>query len=567
MNEKDDGVGRRAFASALFLIFTASGLFQGWIPAAFPAEWQSFVLYGTIAMMGLAGSTFLSGVVRFAYKVLLLGRASRERGTHGGEEWAKRKDLAAAGIVNPKDDTALWVGVFEDEVIRFKNETHSLIVSPAGGGKTVYLVVMQLCTASLPMLVTDMKGELFAITARWRERVLKQKVRVINPHPGTPYGKGDSYNPCDLVIDAVNHEPRDVLVDARGIALQLLPEPANSDVNVHFRAGSRQIMAFTIASLALVAPNECCLPQVQKFITNTPEFLRLCKKMHEFTEEMVAGRDYLRLVFEDVAGMAASLMSANEKTPREFQAFVNGAVQVLGPFAPSGRLAEFTRSSTFRFRDLKQVDAQGRKTTVYVVCDMTRMSQYASMIALFNWAAMIELQRAQQRQQVLILMDEASNFVIADLPKMLTALRGYGISVFMVFQEVAEMARVYGKEAADTMFSQSDLIIGMGIKAIETAERFSRMAGSRTIEAGNYNMGGLVGDEVSEGRSFVKRDLITPSEVRRLEDYEMLVFIKNNRPAIINRVGYHEVEPISGGVDPNPMHGNVAYVGATKVRL
>lgn len=538
---------------ALILAALIWAFAKGHLPHVFPADWHPAILTiaGTIAAFCAinVGAKFLTLSHRFSVMV----QSATPKTLHGSARFADMGDIKKSGL---HDNNGLWIGLFGDQVLRFENETHTLVISPAGGGKTVYLVVPQLGLVNMPMLVTDMKGELTAITARWRQDRMGHRVRVLNPPDAWPY-PSDTYNPCDIVLEDLVTDPRDALLDARAIALQLIPEPPRTDVNAYFRQGARDIVSFTILALAVRYPSDCNLSEAQRFVTNPVAYRNLC-------EEMKDGQGGLE---GDIANIAQLHIAASEATPREFQSFMNNAAQSLGPFAPSGRIAQFCRTSSFRFRELKTGDENGAPVTIYNCCDMTRLAQFGPWTGLLNWAAMTELQRCQVRQQVLILMDEASNFTIADLPKYLTALRGYGISVFLVFQEHAEIERVYGKDAATTFWSQSDLRIGFGIKSQETAERFSKMAGVRTIESKNFNLGSEAGDSISQSQSYAKRDLLTPDEVRSLDENQMLVILKNNPLIIAERCGYHEIEPLRSNLNPNPLHGNQPFLGKTRVIL
>lgn len=528
---------------------------EGHLPQIFPEDWHPAILaiMGTIGVF--CGVNIAAKLVTLYHRVSVMVQSATPQTLHGSARFADMSDVKAARL---HDNNGLWIGLFGNQVLRFENETHTLVISPAGGGKTVYLVVPQLGLVNMPMLVTDMKGELTAITARWRQEVMGHRVRVLNP-PSVWDQPTDSYNPCDLVLDDLLTDPRDAMLDARSIALQLIPEPtrAGTDNNQFFRQGARDIVCFTILGLALRYPESCHLPEAQKIVANPVAFRRLCEEL----------KDGQGGVEGDVANMAQQHLAAIDQTPREFQSFVNNAAQALGPFVHSGRIAEFCKTSSFRFRELKTGDENGKPVTIYNCCDMTRLSQFAPWTGLLNWAAMTELQRCQVRGQVLILMDEASNFTIADLPKYLTALRGYGISVFLVFQEHSEIERAYGKEAAATFWGQSDLIIGFGIKSQETAERFSKLAGVRTVESRNFNLGGQAGDTINQSQAYSKRDLITADEIRARDSDDMLVIIKNMPLIVATRCGYHEIEPLRSHLDPNPLHGDQPYKGRTRYEL
>lgn len=534
--------------ASLVLAALIYGGAHGWIPGPIPEPAAHYV---TLAAQILAAALvwYLSGLALRGLSGFQTLVASKSPSTvHGSARYANRDDILRAGLDGEK---GLWVGVYEDLVLRFQNETHTLVVASAGSGKTVDDVIMQLGIVDMPMVITDMKGELYWVTARWRERRFGHKIVVINP-PAGAYHPGASYNVCDLVIEALAHNPQDGLTDAWGIATQLHPDPAKPDANAFFRHGARQIVSFTIVATAIISPAECCLPLVQKIVTDTPVLLQLCEEM----------KDHPAL-HGDVAAIAQSLLSAYQNTPKLFGDFQTGAVQALSGFAPSGRLAAMSSTSTFRFRDLKILG----KHSIYIVFDMTRMHQFKKFVSLLNWANMIELQRSSHPRRVLVMMDEASNFPIAELPNYLTALRGYGISVYMVFQELEEIKRVYGDHALATLLGQSDMIKAFGIKSQATAEHISKLCGATTVETGGFGLGRSEADTASQSRAFAGRPLLTPDQIRLLEADEQLVFLKNLPVLRCRRVGYHQVEPLRSGLAPNPMHGGVPYRGDKIVEL
>lgn len=521
---------------------------QGWIPGPVPEPAAQYVTLGA-QILGFGLVWYLSGFVLRAFSGFQTLIASKSPSSvHGTARYANRKDIVRAGLTQEK---GLWVGVYEDLVLRFQNETHTLVVASAGSGKTVDDVIMQLGIVDMPMFINDAKKELYYTTARWREQQFGHKIIVINA-PDDAAHPAASYNVCDLVVEALVHEPRDALTDAWGIATQLHPDPAKPDANAFFRHGARQIVSFTIVATAILSPEECCLPLVQKIVTDTPVLLELCEAM----------KDHPALQ-GDVAAIAQSLLSTHQSTPKLFGDFQTGAVQALSGFAPSGRLAAMSTTSTFRFRDLKE---QG-KLSIYVLFDMTRMHQFKKLVSLLNWACMVELQRCGHPQRVMIMMDEASNFPIIELPNYLTALRGYGISVYMVFQELEEIKRVYGEAALATLLGQSDMIKAFGIKSQATAEHISKLCGTTTVETGGFGLGRSEADTASQSRGFAGRPLLTPDQIRLLEADEQLVILKNLPVLRCRRVGYHQVEPLRSGLAPNPMHGGVPYRGEKIVEL
>jgi len=539
--------GRPVLAPAAILGAAAYGAAEGWIPEAIPPEWRSIAMPAIGAIVGLSGLQLLRALIEFADYIRKTARALAESGTsHGTAGWASREEARAAGL---HGERGIFIGVHEGEVVRFDNETHTLVLAPAGAGKTQCVALPQLGLVDQAMVVTDPKAELAAMTARYRAAVLGHRVVVLN---GERLGfESEAYNPCAIVVEDLMLSPMDAMSDAAAIALQLMPEPPETDKNQFFRDGGRRIIKFVILGLAVRSPEEAHLAMVQKIVAHTEELLEMFEDLK--TETALNG---------DIAGTASSLLTMASRREGEFTSCLSGAVQALDPFASSGRLARLSDRCTFRFRDLKK-----GKMTVYLVCDMTRMKQFAKAIALWNWAAMVELQRCGDNRPVIFLMDEASNFVVEGLPNAMTALRGYGIRLVLFVQELAEIKRAYGADALKTILSQTSLQMVFGVTSLEAAEHFSKKCGNRTIGSSRLALGQSIEDDIGESRGAMQRPLITADELRRMPEQEMLVFVGNLKPMRCLKIGAHEIEPLRSNFAPNPLHGNVPRKGEVLVRM
>src|SRR5690606_31963981 len=77
--------------------------------------------------------------------------------------------------------TGVYVGGWEDKdgnfyYLRHSGPEHVLTYAPTRSGKGVGLVVPTLLSWSASCVITDLKGELWALTAGWRQKHAKNKV-------------------------------------------------------------------------------------------------------------------------------------------------------------------------------------------------------------------------------------------------------------------------------------------------------------------------------------------------------------------------------------------------------
>lgn len=163
-------------------------------------------------------------------------------------------------------------------------------------------------------------------------------------------------------------------------------------------------------------------------------------------------------------------------------------------------------------------------------------------------------------------MDEATNFKIEGLPNALTALREYGIRCFFIFQELEEFAKTYGRPALETLLSQTECKIFFRVQSYKTSEMVSQLCGEQTVKVSNFSLGHDHQDKIQKSLSESSRRLITPDEVRRLQDSESIIFIRNLKPIKAQKVSYAEVSPWKNWVEINPLFGK-RLKGKTRVWL
>lgn len=461
----------------------------------------------------------------------------RAQGYKGTAGWSDRKAMKRTGLHKPK---GFLLGMLGKAPVFADIEAAGMVLSPAGGGKTVGFVIPALAHNAVSMLVPDLKGILAVQTAVYRRRYLKHKTFVLNPaglHRDL-IGAVAAYNPLQLMIDSWADKSLHgtLLSDAQGMARQLLPEPKESEGNVYFRNGSRKLLVFCFLYLVTEDDEDGTLTKALEMLCDL-ELLRT-NLLIASTSETLSG---------DLARIATDLLQKMEAgRPEQFESFREGAVQVLDVYAASGTLAACTALSSFRFRDLKDMRA-----TVYVVADPTRMSVYGPWLGLISWCAMTELVRYQNGNKVTFLLDEVTNFRIEGLPKFLTLAREFQISCWLILQELEQFAATYGREGLETLLSQTEVKVIHGSRSQKTTELVSSMLGEYSYRAVSYALGQNEHEPVKRSVAEHGAKLLTSEEVRRFED--IIILIGKMRPIAAQKIGYHEVAPWARRVAKNPL--------------
>ena len=514
-------------------------------------------MLGLIAALLLLKSTLIIifFVIPQIIRYIIIFRPTTRAGSAG---WASPKYLKKKF----KSRKGFLAGLIKKNVPLFIDfESSLLVLAPAGVGKTVRFVIPALCHNPMNMIVCDLKGTLAVMTGKLRSKVFRHKVLYLDPAGKyrNIIGKSSSYNLLQILIDdwADPRKHEFLFDDAEAIALQLYAEPPNGGENQYWRSGARKFMVF--AFIYLVTRTQGAT--LSKALALLSDLDRLITALNETKA--------LTILEGDLANLARDILKKTENgDPKQIESFREGAVQALGVFRASGSLAKCTEKCDFRFADLKKKQKglfrRKKGMTIYLLADPARINVYKPWLGLTMWCALTEITRAPQGEPVCMLGDEICNFKIVGLPSFLTLLREFGVRMVLILQELQEWANIYGRESLQTLLSQTEAKIIMGVGGGDSAKIISDMLGEETVKAKNYNLGKSFFEPVTRSVSETSRRLKTPDEVRRTEEH--IVIQGKERPMRLIPVGYHEVSPWKHQVGINPLYGK-KFKGKTKLKL
>lgn len=529
---------------------------QPWVWDLMPPELTQMTKMGALGLGALWGAMLVAAGFRFRTRLRKALDAERPKESTHSARIATVRDLKEAGLLEkPRSwlagfggspaPVSLYCGIVGWHALQLPT-THALVVAPSGAGKNRNFVFIVLGLNDEPAVVTDVKGENYEVTAGYRERTFNH--RVIRLAAGGVH----SYNPLDILKDGMAAGGADVLSDARIIAQALIPEPKD-ERNSYWRQGGRDVIILAMVGLVIKDPGSANLGTVQSIVTDIYMLLALCEELQN--ETALSG---------DLAIFARGFLGQAQKTEKGLQEYVNVAKQAMAPYARSGILHKLTERSTFRYRDLKYTDAQGRHLTIYNHFDSSRRLVFEPFGAMLNSCMLLELQRDPSPQRWLFVNDEAANFVVKDLPKQMTILRGDGNGhVINICQSRAQMQATWGNEGSQIILDNSDLKIFFGLTTDEEARKVSELVGQQNVLSSSYAMGQVAQDGISESRSLAQRPVLTPDMVRR--EKRAIVIYKQERVMLTSLPGYERCEPMRSNYAVNTRYGSKRLKGRKEV--
>lgn len=130
------------------------------------------------------------------------------------------------------------------------------------------------------------------------------------------------------------------------------------------------------------------------------------------------------------------------------------------------------------------------------------------------------------------IMDEFPNVALPDdFDKLLATMRSREISVSIILQNLAQLKALYEKQW-ESIVGNCDEFLYLGGNEQSTHEYVSKLLGRETIDTNSYGRSRGRGGSYSTNWQLSGRELMTPDEVRRLDNRDALVFIRGERPVI-----------------------------------
>ena len=236
---------RLGFQPALGLPWVRIGAAPVYQPQLFFAWWYHFDAYapGVFARGAAIASAGGLGAALLAIAASVLrARQARHITTYGSALWATRHDIEAAGLL---DDAGVQLGRLGAQPLRHDGPEHVLCFAPTRSGKGVGLVVPTLLSWTGSVIVHDIKGENWTLTAGWQA----QFSYCLLFDPTNP--RSAAYNPL-LEVRRGEWEVRDV----QNIADVLVDPEGTLERRNHWEKTSHSLLVGAILHVFYAEPDK-----------------------------------------------------------------------------------------------------------------------------------------------------------------------------------------------------------------------------------------------------------------------------------------------------------------------
>ena len=130
------------------------------------------------------------------------------------------------------------------------------------------------------------------------------------------------------------------------------------------------------------------------------------------------------------------------------------------------------------------------------------------------------------------LMDEFANVSLPDdFDKILSVMRSRGVSVSIILQNLAQLKALFEKQC-ESIVGNCDEFLYLGGNEQSTHKYVSELLGKSTIDTNTYGKSSGRSGNYSTNYQISGRELLTPDEVRMLDNQYAILFIRGERPVL-----------------------------------
>mgnify|MGYP000547289460 CR=1 FL=1 len=437
---------------------------------------------------------------------------------HGSAKWGNVSEICRRYCEKQYTQNLLLTQHFRMGLDGYKHKRNLnvLVVGGSGAGKSRTYAIPNIMQCNCSMVITDPKAELLRKTGGVLERN-GYEVRVFDLiNPETSW----CYNPFAYVRD-----DKDVLKLINNLIRNTTPKGAQSSDPFWEKSETALLQALMLYLLHEAPPEEQNFPMIMEMLGSA--------QVKEDDEDYQSPLDILfeRLEMRDPESIAVKQYAIYK------QAAGKTAKSIL--ISVGVRLAAFNLKQLANLTCTDELDLYsiGEKKVALFCCIPdadTSMNYLVGMIYsnLFQTLYYVADRKYGGKLPIPVhcIMDEWPNVALPDdFDKILATMRSRGISCSIIIQNIAQMKALF-KDSYESLIGNCDEFLYLGGNEKEGHKYVSELLGKETLDTNTYGQTKGRSGSYSVNYQQTGRELLTPDEIRLLDNRKSILFIRGERP-------------------------------------
>lgn len=444
----------------------------------------------------------------------------RRREEHGSAKWGDAKRLNKKYEQVPFSSNKILtqnVSIGYDSR-KHRRNMNTLIIGGSGAGKTRFYAKPNVMQANTSLIVLDPKGEI----ARDEGHLLEEKGYVVKVLDLINMDKSHCYNPF-VYLQSDN----DVQKLVTNLFKATTPKGSQSQDPFWDTAASMLLLSLIFYLWYEAPKDEQNFPMVM-------EMLR-AGEVKEDDDSFVSPLDILFNQLE--------IENPNHIALKYYRDYHSGSAKTLKSIqiTLASRLEKFNLESlaSLTQTDELELDTIGEKKTALFAIIPDNDTSFNFLVSMLYTQLFQQLFYTADHKyggrlpiHVHFLMDEFANVSLPDdFDKILSVMRSREVSVSIILQNLAQLKALFEKQW-ESIVGNCDEFLYLGGNEQSTHKYVSELMGKETIDMNTYGKSTGHSGNYSTNYQLNGRELMTPDEVRLLDNKYAILFIRGERPVM-----------------------------------
>lgn len=447
-------------------------------------------------------------------------RNYRRREEHGSAKWGNARTVNKKYKQSPQSENKLMtqsvsIGL---NAKKHRRNLNTLVCGGSGAGKTRFYCKPNLMQCNTSFVILDPKGEMLRDTGKLLEN-RGYEVRVLDL---ISMEKSHCYNPF-VYLKNDN--------DVQKLVTNLFKSttPKGSQSNDPFWDTSASMLL-----LALVFYLHYEAPEEEQNFAMVMEMLRAAS----IEDEEDTRPSPLDELFQDL-----EMINPEHIALKYYRSYHSGSAKTLKSIqiTLAARLEKFNLESLAALTTTDELDlpSMGEKKVALFALIPDNDSSFNFLVSILYTQLFQQLFYTADHiyggslpMPVHFLMDEFANVSLPDdFDKILSVMRSRSVSVSIILQNLAQLKALFEKQW-ESIVGNCDEFLYLGGNEQSTHKYVSELLGKETIDTNTFGKSTGRSGNYSTNYQISGRELLTPDEVRLLDNQYAILFIRGERPVM-----------------------------------